>query len=574
MSVVVILPNPELRLKLLPSLEKVFPNRMPESCLSSNRFSILGNDALSFQVGLYPHNSSLPFSIYIGLSSPLAEYITIRSVNNVASTYTAHPFYDDNYLMTGPGIIPDLLLPLCENHIEIAPRQWSALWVELNIPSGYPAGVYPIELSFKVPANKFGIEEILHYTLDVEIEVLPADLPEQTLLCTHWLYTDCIADYYDVEVFCEEHWRLIEKHIASAVRMGNNTLLTPIFTPPINTTPGRERMTTQLVDISAQGDKYSFGFEKLHRWVDMAQKQGITHFEMAHLFTQWGAEYTPKIVINGDEKRFGWHVRADSRKYKTFIDQFLPALVKELRAMRIAGRTFFHISDEPDESMYESYGKALALVQPHLTDFPIIDALSDFAFYEKGLLKKPVPATDHIVPFLEAKVPGLWAYYCIAQMLDVSNRFMGMPSARNRIIGTQLYKYDIEGFLHWGFNYYNTSMSIGSVNPFASNDAGQGFVSGDSFVVYPGKRGEALESIRYMVFREAMMDLSAFQLLGSLIGKEAVVAILEMETDEPLTFSCYPKSQGYLLRLRDKVNHAIIENLRQRKTDKTQYNMR
>ena len=62
-----------------------------------------------------------------------------------------------------------------------------------------------------------------------------------------------------------------------------------------------------------------------------------------------------------------------------------------------------------------------------------MDALSDYAFYQSGAVTKPVPANNHIEPFLEAKVPGLWTYYCVGQYKDVSNMFMAMPSARNRI---------------------------------------------------------------------------------------------------------------------------------------------
>ena len=35
-----------------------------------------------------------------------------------------------------------------------------------------------------------------------------------------------------------------------------------------------------------------------------------------------------------------------------------------------------------------------------------------------------------------------------------TNRFIAMPSGRNRVGGFLLYKYGINGFLHWGFNFY------------------------------------------------------------------------------------------------------------------------
>lgn len=40
---------------------------------------------------------------------------------------------------------------------------------------------------------------------------------------------------------------------------------------------------------------------------------------------------------------------------------------------------------------------------------------------------------------------------------------MAMPSARNRGYGLQVYKYGIEGILHWGFNFYNSDYSRWSI---------------------------------------------------------------------------------------------------------------
>ncbi|MDQ6423581.1 hypothetical protein RB620_29645 [Paenibacillus sp. LHD-117] len=84
---------------------------------------------------------------------------------------------------------------------------------------------------------------------------------------------------------------------------------------------------------------------------------------------------------------------------------------------------------------------------------------------------RPIPSNDHIGPFLENKVPDLWTYYCCAQYKEVSNRFFSMPSGRNRIIGSQLYKFDIAGFLHWGFNWWSTFLSRKPINPYLVTDA-------------------------------------------------------------------------------------------------------
>jgi hypothetical protein len=80
----------------------------------------------------------------------------------------------------------------------------------------------------------------------------------------------------------------------------------------------------------------------------------------------------------------------------------------------------------------------------------IIDALSDFSFYEKGILEHPVPANDAIRPFLKAKIPGLWIYYCVGQSYLVPNRFIALSSPRTRAMGVLMYYFNIAGFFAVG----------------------------------------------------------------------------------------------------------------------------
>ena len=94
------------------------------------------------------------------------------------------------------------------------------------------------------------------------------------------------------------------------------------------------------------------------------------------------------------------------------------------------------------------------IAAPLLEGFPIMDALSNVDFYRSGAVEHPIPANNHIEPFLQENIPGLWTYYCCSQNTDVANRFVAMPAARSRILGVQMYKYNIAGFLHWGYNFY------------------------------------------------------------------------------------------------------------------------
>ncbi len=93
---------------------------------------------------------------------------------------------------------------------------------------------------------------------------------------------------------------------------------------------------------------------------------GIRYFEISHLFTQWGAWKTPKIMarVDGVEKRiFGWDVDSGSPEYEEFLSSFLPALAARIDKLGIRDRVYFHVSDEPTLENLEHYREiALSLI--------------------------------------------------------------------------------------------------------------------------------------------------------------------------------------------------------------------
>lgn len=532
------------------SLQRVFLDGRCD-LTEHNCDSVLKGERYSYQIA---YKSSEKFFAEIVIDSPLSQFITVRSVGNVPSELPVYESDCEFCERNEPGLFPDVLFPIENNRVLIKRQNFYALWITVDLPKDTDAGDYEIKIKLKkdgetISENIFGLH------------VINAVLPEQKLIYTQWFHSDSIANYYKIPVFCEKFWALVKSFIKAAVHTGVNMLLTPVFTPPLDTEIGGERLTVQLVDVKLESGKYSFGFDRFIRWVRLAQKCGIKYFEISHLFSQWGAKYTPKIVaeVNGSQKRiFGWETSADSIEYAEFLSAFIPQLIKVIRSLGIEKSTFFHISDEPNEDQIESYSRAKRTVAPLLEDFPIIDALSDYSFYESGIINNPIPCTNDIESFIEKGFPHPWTYYCCGQGGKLSNRFFGMPLSTTRIIGFQLFKYGIEGFLQWGFNFYNSQYSLRSIDPFAVTDADSAFPSGDSFTVYPGKSG-AIESVRSEVFFQALQDMRALTLLCDRIGKKRTIAAVEADFGI-ITFFDYPRSKEKMLNLRKSVNN-YLDNL-------------
>ncbi|CAG7595265.1 hypothetical protein PAESOLCIP111_00032 [Paenibacillus solanacearum] len=541
-----------LQTRCLSSLTKVFADEeLAESAFG--RATAFLNETYSFQVAYCANLLVKP--LFVSVASELGDRVSVRTVGLAPSELPCFHDYDEHVLRTTPGLYPDPLYPYdAVEGIAGIPGQWRSVWIQVEATDSLQPGVYPIEITFTNAK-----EEVIG-TERFELELLPALLPAQKLIHTEWFHTDCLATYYNVEIFSDAHWKLIDQYVETAVRHGMNMILTPVFTPPLDTAVGGERPTVQLVDVEVRDGSYVFGFDNLRKWIELCTSRGIVYFEFSHLYTQWGAKHAPKIVARVDgtlQRIFGWDTDSVGEQYQSFLAQFLPELVAFIQENELEKRSYFHISDEPRRADLEQYRTAAEPVRKLLDGFTIIDALSNFEFYSQGVVTNPIPSNNHIEPFIEHGVKPLWTYYCVSQRVNVSNRFFHMPSYRNRIIGFQMYKFEVEGFLHWGYNFWYSQYSKKTLDPFRSTDALGAFPSGDPFLVYPGEDGP-LESIRMEVFYEALQDLRALQLLESSIGRERVLALVEEGLEQPITFSEYPHSMEWLLNKREQINQAIL----------------
>lgn len=536
----------KMDMRLHSSLEKIFPDRLTAND-TLDYVELFENETASFQVSWRTLEGDSRDFIEWELISPIAEHIRARRVRNVPVGLACFDDADEDYLRRTPGLYPDLLSEEAMERLYTYSAQRCCLWLDVEA-EGLAPGEYPVMI-------RMGLPEGEKFERSVNVRVLPGRLPKQELIYTRWFYCDCICEAYGVRMLSEEFWLRAEQFLSAAVKRGMNAVLTPIHTPPLDTAVGHERMTTQLVRIKKQAEGYEFDFANLDRWFAMAKRVGCEYFEMAHLFTQWGAKAAPKIVaeVDGEVRRiFGWDTPAASPEYADFLRQYLTALTAHLREIGVADKCWFHISDEPRPEMLEDYNRAKAIVAPYLEGFAIRDALSDFEFYQKGVVRTPIVATNHIEPFLAGNVPGLWCYYCVGQYKDVSNSFIAMPGQRTRMIGLQMYLHNIEGFLQWGYNFYHNQYSYDEINPYLITD-GDGFApGGDAFNVYPGKNGPE-ESIRMMHMAEALQDLRALKWLESLKGR----AFAEELVGDTVTFSEYPRDLHWLTALRRRVNAAI-----------------
>ena len=544
-----------VRLCAVSSLVKAFPDTPVGP---SRRWSLSGlqGETVAFQV-LVAAEADLR-DVRVSLDGALASHARIRRVGLVPVERGTVREDPSRRIDHGPGLYPDPLFDA--SSLNLWPGFTKALWISVRLPPACAPGRSSLAVLFSHP--NFRPVRVAQV-----IEVVGAPLPAQTLLNTHWFYHDALCEHYGVEPWSREHWTIAETYLRNAADHGVNTILTPLFTPPLDTAVGAERLTTQLVDVTVVGrNRYTFGFNRLGQWIRLAQRCGITHFELSHLATQWGAKNCPKIMatVKGGRTRriFGWDEDSTGAAYERFLSQFLPALSRFLQRAGVKDRCFLHVSDEPHGVQIEKYRQVNAILRRYAPDMPIMDACSHIEYFKEGLIDVAIPSIGAVQPYLDAQVPGLWTYYCCGPVVKTTNRFIDFPSERVRIIGMQMFKNRIVGFLHWGYNFWYSQLSRCRIDPYRDSTAMEAFPPGDGFVVYPGADGP-VDSIRWEVFHQGLQDMRAFQLLEQLAGARPSPAVRRLLALSPLkSMEEFPRSAAWLEQTREAVNRAIRQALR------------
>src|SRR5690606_15375977 len=143
---------------------------------------------------------------------------------------------------------PDLLRPLGpQEPLGLPTGQWQAAWVDLEIAADAVGGDVAVQVEIAVADAETSLRE-------VPLRIVAETLPPLDIVNTHWFHSDGLISYYDLEPFSERYWEVHRRFLRSAAAMSVTSVLTPIWTPPLDTRVGGTRIPTQLLVIHDDGD--------------------------------------------------------------------------------------------------------------------------------------------------------------------------------------------------------------------------------------------------------------------------------------------------------------------------------
>lgn len=364
----------------------------------------------------------------------------------------------DELVGKAPVSVPDPFWEDAER--PVGPNSVQPLWIEIDIPADATPGEYRGELTVSGAKARC--------SLPVVLRVRDFDMPAERhqRMFEWWDFPG--RGFDSLKPNSQAYWKHLE-HMCEMVKRHRQTDV---------------RLSWASVRLTEAGCDTSF-FEK---FAETAFKAGMQAVHLTSLAKHTKSQLKPDSRVIPIEDNF--------RRL---------AAVQEVIARRgWKGRVFTSLADEPFIYHEKSYKELLARVRQIAPDISVIEAIET---EDVGDLDVYVPKLSHLnlwwPHFEQLKREGkpVWFYICNYPRGRYPNRFLDQQLIATRELHWISYLYGLDGFLHWGFNWFAPD-----ADPYSEKGVTRSNLPpGDSAVAYPGREGW-LGSLRLSATRDGLQD--------------------------------------------------------------------
>ncbi|MBX2922520.1 MAG: DUF4091 domain-containing protein [Chitinophagaceae bacterium] len=472
-----------------------------------------------------------------GLPDAIVSYAPVGYVR-AGREYSQQAF---DRLVSNSGFYAD---PILDGHpIRLQSGQTQACYISVTIPQQAKAGTYPVNISINT-GNEILKKSFLIHVHNVKLE-------KQRLKIANWYTFEAkelrlMNNGKAVELYSELYWKLLKVLAEKMAAYGSNVALAS----PL-----------ELAIYQKKGDQYTFDFSRFDKTVEIFKNAGVSAMlEGAWIgwhSTDWTSNYIVLVPEPGRDTTTFLRLPIQDMRAKNFYAQFFRALVPHLKKKGWWNTYYQHIADEPIEQNRQSYIDIATYVKSLVPDIRIADACHNTDLAET--LDLWVPQLDLLNKdydfYQERKKAGneVWFYTCLWPRGNYANRFIDLPLIKTRLLHWINYKYDIDGYLHWGFNWWTDDPFAETT--FINSPTGNLLPAGDSWIVYPGDH-KLYSSIRLEAMRDGIND---YTLLKMLEAKNPTLAkkIIDVMVYK---FDLYDTSIWNFRKTRKEILTALEEN--------------
>ncbi len=373
-----------------------------------------------------------------------------------------------------------------------------------------PEGLKKFKIDFRIEQG--GMSRVLTLTVNVHATKLPP-VGKDSFKYTNWMNFQSMASSHGLELWSDEHWGMIEKYISLAARGRQNVgLMSDVF---IKDSDG-------VVNL----DK-----ERFSKLLKLYERHGMWYLEGQHLAgfsAGWGSP-----TFN---TRFTKSVSTSFEGVKV-LARLAKLYMNEIQAHGLKDRWFQHVADEPGGKNIGEYRITSGVVHKYMPGIPTLDAVESPSF--AGALDVWCPKVDAFEKHREKYDSfrtnlgdRVWCYTCCIPGGKWMNRLMDGELLRPALIPWVSVMYDVEGFLHWGYNRWIRSEGQDPFKEpypkrFSGANNGNSLPPGDTHIVYPGT-GAPWPSVRLEATRAGMEDADLLTMLRARDREKAHSLIRKM----------------------------------------------
>lgn len=497
------------------SLVKVFPSDSPgKNRLANPELLAARNQHVSLQLAIRSQRPLVGLkaevSPLVGEAGTGIPDVTVRPVGYVVVGSHSRNTPEAELVGEAPGWYPD---PLLTFPLELKANQTRSLWVTIAVPADAAPGLYRGSV---VVRSKETIVARAGFRLRVVSAVVPK---ERSLKVTNWfgLGDKHSRQFYGVKEFSPDWWTLVE----NVARVMADHRQNVVMTSPMD-----------LVQPRIESGQLRYDFTNFDRWVETFQRAGVIGFiEGSHLLDRAGS-YEAALEVPTFQIENGAVARRklppDDPRVEPYLVGFLTALNTHLEEKSWKPVYLQHILDEAHGTEPPYYARFAEFVHHYLPGVPTMDAV-DAAQMPDELQKHCdiwVPQLgqfDDQMSMIEQRIQGgreVWFYTCLFPNQRYLNRLMDYPLLKVRLLHWLNFRYNLTGYLHWGWNYW-TPEPYNDTQPVIDANT-ELLPSGDAFIVYPDRAGKSVfSSIRLEAMREGIEDYEMLRALKTKNPAEA-----------------------------------------------------
>ena len=391
---------------------------------------------------------------------------------------------------TAPANYPEYLM--AENEINIDKGNYQSIWLTINIPENTEAGTYLGSITVKSLQGE--------QSLPLTLRVYPFTLTtERHLKIVEWYSTAEFERFHGIkEKYSEDWFAMLGTYAENMVAHRQNTF--------------RVLMNSIEIQRSKNG-ALIFDFSLFDRIAQVFWNTGKMDYLETGFLTKFGeGDWASTEISLRDipvtDVETGMKTDLPGEEV---IPSLLPAFENHLRQKGWLEKTMFHVKDEPSLHNALAWLDMSVYIHQYAPELRRIDAIETTFLLDE--IEIAVPKLDALQSWLQTyskwqqEGNELWFYTVgIYQGSFLPNKTIDMPLMDSRIMHWLNYKYDANGYLHWGWNQWNE-------DPY--QDVGMHF--GDAWHVYPVKDG-VLNSVRWEQMRNGIQDYEYFWMLEDRIN--------------------------------------------------------